>query len=244
MGINILITGPAHSGTRLLVDLFKNNKNFYLPKNKLNSVNEFNKLHKYFIECADNTDLNSEDWEIDKTKLFNILDEYYYDNINLKITNTVLKMPYYPLRCIDYFQDYFKKNLVVLYAHKKFEQIYKIHSKRNEVNKYMNNTIEMNRQLKKVNVIDRLKYIQSKRTDKDKLNFFYDIYKFIENFKTKNNFIKNYIINTESLESLKKDFYFFIETEKLTNIDLEQNLKIFGTDKSLMARLKSIFVYK
>ena len=67
----------GHTGTRMLVDFFSQFDEIYLPNNYLNGVNEFGKLHEFFIKSIDNMSFKSDEYFLNKKELFAILDEYY-----------------------------------------------------------------------------------------------------------------------------------------------------------------------
>ena len=239
MNTNILITGMGHSGTRLLVQLFQKIDKVYVPQELLNQVGEYQKLHKFFTECADKTSLEDNDWNIDKEKLFFILDGYYSLNKDKKIT--VIKLPYYPLRCINFFKEYFNNKLVILYCDKNFETIFNSFIKRNEVNKFMDDPIEMIRQTKKIDTKFRFEYLNSKKSFIEKKNFFHEYYKKTISLKNKITGINLYTINTEDKINFQNDVIAFFKKE---NIDIKfskETFDLFNKDKKRKLVFKKIF---
>ena len=101
------INGIGHSGTRLMVDILNYHKDIFVPYDKLNDVNESLIFHEYSIECEDKTKISDSEWYQNKSKLFKILEDYF-DNTSKKIT--VLKFTFYPLICMNVFEEYFNQN--------------------------------------------------------------------------------------------------------------------------------------
>ena len=155
----------GHTGTRMLVDFFSQFDEIYLPNNYLNGVNEFGKLHEFFIKSMDNMSFKSDEYFLNKKELFTILDEYYSLN---KKKITVLKMPFYFLVFNKYLNEYFDNNYIIVNSIKNFKTIYNSFEKRNEVDLFMNNSVEMVRQLKKVNASFRLNYLDKQKKNKKK----------------------------------------------------------------------------
>jgi len=238
---NIIISGMGHTGTRMLVDFFSQFDEIYVPKIYLNSVNEFEKLHKFFIKSMDNISFKSDEYFLNKKELFEILDEYYSLN---KKKITVLKMPFYSLVFNEYLNEYFDNNYTIINSLKSFKSIYNSFEKRNEVDLFMNNSEEMIRQLKKVNASFRLNYLDKQKKNKKKIFF----YKY---FLTTNNLIKNlnnknYLVNCENKKNFKNDMIKFLVKELPEIQFTDKSFFLFGDDKKkinfrkFLSKLKKI----
>lgn len=242
---NIIISGMGHTGTRMLVDFFSQFDEIYLPNNYLNGVNEFGKLHEFFIKSMDNMSFKSDEYFLNKKELFTILDEYYSLN---KKKITVLKMPFYFLVFNKYLNEYFDNNYIIVNSIKNFKTIYNSFEKRNEVDLFMNNSVEMVRQLKKVNASFRLNYLDKQKKNKKKI-FFYKLYLTTNNLiKNLNN--KNYLINCENKKNFENDMTKFL-IEELPEIQFtDKYFFLFGNDKKgksvrkYLSKLKSLIIKK
>ena len=152
----ILITGFGHGGTRLVVDMISNHPDIFLPKNKLNAVNEFTKLHKFYIDSYKVTPFDESVKDYLKYEKFsNIIDEYSNGNSG---KNILIKMPFYPTVHIE---DYIKKfdNLKIIFINRDKDKILNSFKRRGEHNLYFGNIESRKNQLKKLSVNKRKLYI-------------------------------------------------------------------------------------
>ena len=154
----ILITGAAHSGTRLLTRMLGTHSDISLPSEILNYVGEFYPWHTYFVNTMDKTPLHSENYNFDFEEMKFILDSYMA-HIDKKKPYFIIKMPYYPLNCLDFLIEYFENRIYILYSERKKEKIIKSFENRAEDILYFSDTNSHIRQIKKLNLQLRKEYI-------------------------------------------------------------------------------------
>jgi hypothetical protein len=155
----ILITGPAHSGTRLLVQMLDKHPDVSAPMRYLTHVGEFRQLYFFFVRVMDATPLYSEEYVIDYDELRFIMDAYM-QNIDHSKPFCVLKMPFYPLICLDWFINYFDGNLSLVYNSRPAEKIVRsfINKKQDQFYFHEHND-EILRHIKKLPVERRKHYL-------------------------------------------------------------------------------------
>lgn len=155
----ILVTGPGHSATRLLVQLFNRHPDVSVPMSSLNSVAEFLPIHRYFISVMDRTRLHSEEYAIDPGELKLLMDAYRL-NTDPSRKFLLFKLPFYPLLCLDWFSDYFGGEVAFLYCKRPMEKIVKSFLDRGEDQLFFHHgDDEILRQVKKLPVGRRACYL-------------------------------------------------------------------------------------
>jgi len=171
----LLITGVGHSGTRLLVNMLSHHPNIDVPFGILNNVKEFYPLHQFFVNSMDNTSLHSEKYEIDNNELKFII-ESYISEVDCTKNYFVIKLPYYPLNCLNFFYKFFEGNIKFLYTKRPKEKIVKSFLRRNEDRLYFSDPQELNRQVKKLNADRRRRFLtQLNNSNKNNRDYFYEL---------------------------------------------------------------------
>jgi len=155
----ILVTGVGHSGTRLVVQMFTKHTDVSVPVSMLNAVQEYEPLHRFFIEAMDVTPISADKYVIDRNDLTFILDSYV-SGIDISKKYFVIKMPYYPLNCLEMFVDYFNGNVSLVYVDRPKEKIVKSYLRRGE-DRYFSSPVERIRQVKKLGLEGRKRYLAS-----------------------------------------------------------------------------------
>lgn len=125
----LLVTGPGHSATRLLVSMFDKHPDVSVPMGVLNHVLEYKPLHEFFIQAMDNTAISSPEYAIDRDDLFFLLDAYMQTTDSSK-PFILLKMPFYPLVCMDMFYEYFDGRVQLLYTHRPVDKVVRSYLRR------------------------------------------------------------------------------------------------------------------
>ena len=157
----IFVTGPGHSATRLLVQLFHRHPDVSVPMNSLNTAAEFLPIHRFFISAMDHTRLHSKDYAIDRGELKVIMDAYRL-NIDPSKKFMLFKLPYYPLLCLDFFTDYFGGEVAFLYCKRPTQKIVKSFLDRGEDQLFFHQgDDEILRQVKKLPTDRRAYYLAS-----------------------------------------------------------------------------------
>lgn len=125
----ILITGVGHSGTTLMTNVLSKHPNISTPFPILNKLNEYSPLYDLFVASILESPADTDEYSIDKTRLFQILDEYvsHVENNDFFL----LKAPVYPLMCLDLFSEYFK-GLIVVYTKRDDDKVWESFKRRNE----------------------------------------------------------------------------------------------------------------
>ncbi|MBN2305158.1 MAG: hypothetical protein JXQ72_11805 [Anaerolineae bacterium] len=155
----ILITGMGHSGTRLLVHMLAEHPDVSVPVLSLNPVAEFRPLHRFFIRSMDLTPLYAADYTIDREELRFILDAYLH-NVDSGKAHCVLKLPYYPLNCLDFFVDYFGGEIVLMFSQRPVEKVVKSFLNRGEDRLFFEDSPdEIMRQVKKLDLAQRKRFL-------------------------------------------------------------------------------------
>ena len=127
----------------------------------LNSVSEFTPLHQLFIQSMDQTPLSSSAYSMNKHDLFLVLDAYMA-NVDMNNPYSVLKMPYYPLNCLELFLEYFDSQVVFLYTNRPIEKTVTSYVRRGEDRRwFLEQPIEIFRQVKKLDLEGRIKVLTS-----------------------------------------------------------------------------------
>lgn len=235
----ILITGMGHTGTRLVEDMFARHPEVSVPLSILNRSKEFPPLHKFFINSMDITPMDSDNYMIDESGL-RIIIEDYLQHIEKQKKNFILKMPYYPLNCLDFFLNYFNGNISFVYVTRPKEKIINSFVRRNQDKTLFNNPKELSRQLKKLNVKQRnecancknatlileeqIKYCDLKRQDWDKN---YPNARFIE-------------INVESWVTSREYVFEILGTLNLTTDSIDDIMSIADKNRLLEGKQKII----
>jgi hypothetical protein len=145
----------------MFVYMFAKHPQVSVPIASLNSVQEFYPLHGLFIKFMDATPLHSETYAIDEDELRLMLDAYML-NIDQSKSNFLLKLPYYPLNCLDFFVDYFEGNITLLFPRRPIEKVVQSFVRRGEDKKFFDDPHEFIRQVKKLEVERRKEFLASK----------------------------------------------------------------------------------
>lgn len=149
----LLVTGAPHAGTRLVQKMLGRQPQVSFPEALLNPVGEFQPLHQYFVQVMDRTPLHADTYAFDFDELRFLLDAYL-QAADSRPPFVLIKMPYYPLNCLDFFYDYFDE-LQVVFAQRKTEHIISSFQRRGEDIRYFSNPAEHMRQIKKLPLIQR-----------------------------------------------------------------------------------------
>lgn len=122
----LLITGMGHSGTRLLVDILGSHPDVWKPEPK-----EFSPLHCFFIQVLDSTPIYASDYVIDYNELEFIMDAYL-EQVDTHKRFHLLKLPYYPLMCLDFLMEYYQGNIEFLFTNRPIDKIIGSYMRRGE----------------------------------------------------------------------------------------------------------------
>jgi hypothetical protein len=161
----ILITGPGHSGTRLLVQLLAKHPQVSVPVNVLDGVLEYAPLGVFFTGVMDKTPLYSEHYCIDYEELRFILDAYLR-TVDPTKPYFVLKIPFKALICLPFFIEYFGQDIVLIFTRRPTEKILNSFKNRNEDKLFFVDRSEnMFRWLKRLSVKDREEWLVSLEPD-------------------------------------------------------------------------------
>lgn len=174
----ILITGAPHSGTRLLVNMLARHAEVSVPLHILNPVGEFYPLHKYFVRMIDRTPLHYENYYFDFDELRFLLDSYIQE-VEPGKSAMVIKMPYYPLNCLDFFYEYFQDNLKVVFTSRNPGKVYSSYSRRGADALFNRKPDEHVRQVKKLPIGMRKTFL----TEPDKARLIKEIVRTTEEKK-------------------------------------------------------------
>lgn len=162
----LLITGAPHSGTRLLLRMLARHPEISVPEHILNSVGEFYPLHKYFVRMIDRTPLQDAHYFFDYEELAFLLDSYMQATDSAK-PMAVVKMPFYPLNCLEFLHNHFRNKLHVVFTSRDPEKIYSSYSRRGADVIFNRHPDEHVRQVKKLPVSQRRQFLTE--PDKGKL---------------------------------------------------------------------------
>jgi len=157
--ICLFVTGPEHAGTRLLVEMFNKNPAVSVPMSALKPHGEFRPWNPFFVEVLDRTPLYSDKYMVDRDEL-NFILEAYMESIDTSKPWCLLKIPYHPLNCLDYFVDYFDGNIVLLFNRRPIEKIVRSYASRGEDRSlFTDNAIEQIRHIKKLPAAQRRQHM-------------------------------------------------------------------------------------
>ncbi len=118
----ILITGPGHTGTRLLVEMLNRHPDVSVPMYALNRVQEYEPLHRFFVQLMDNTTLYQEDYWMDERELDFVLGAY--ERIcDMSKPYFVLKVPVYPLYFLETFIRRYQGRIHLIYTRRPIEKV-------------------------------------------------------------------------------------------------------------------------
>jgi len=163
----LLITGMGHSGTRLATKMLAEHPDVFLPE--LNRVSEYTPLHEFFIDSMDRTDIDS-GYVIDTDRLQSILESYL--RLIPNIDFFILKLPYYPLNCLNSFK--FFNPIFINIKRPKHKVIKSFKNKGEDKSLFIKENI---RQIKKLPIHLRHKH----KGSKDAESFFSDLYDHVQN---------------------------------------------------------------
>lgn len=152
----LLITGVGHSGTRLATRMFGRHPSVEIPEDRLNKVAEFPALHRYFIEAIDRTPIASDDYAVEASDVRLLMDAYA-DGLDPS-GRVVVKMPFYPLTCLDAFASCFDP-FGVLYVTRPVEKVHASYARREEDARYFEDPKELLRQVKKLPADQRARHL-------------------------------------------------------------------------------------
>jgi len=125
------VTGPGHSGTRLLLRMLARHPEISVPEHILNEVAEYDPLHQFFTESLIKTPIHSGSYAIDEEELSFIIDAYIAACDSSR-PFCAIKMPYYPMNCLDFFFSYFHDKVQFVYCSRPVEKIVKSFVSRDE----------------------------------------------------------------------------------------------------------------
>lgn len=100
----LLVTGPAHAGTRLVIRMLAAHPEVTVPGSLLNEVGEFPPLHNLFLRAQARAPMHREELPVDRRELAFVL-EAYRREIPAGAPFYALKMPHYPLFCLEKFGE-------------------------------------------------------------------------------------------------------------------------------------------
>lgn len=148
----IVVSGLAHTGSRLVVEMLNTHADIDVPMNDLFGPAEYRALHRFFIDAVDKTPLHAKEYAIDKDELFFILDSYL-QNVNPESPYTAIKLPHYPLWCLDLFHEYFDGRISLLCVCRDLAKIKASYQRRGEdAMLFQDDAVEVFRQIKKLPV--------------------------------------------------------------------------------------------
>jgi hypothetical protein len=147
-GTGILVTGIPHSGTRLLQEILACSSKVSVPFSMLNDVGEYDLLHWLFIDSLRHTKLHEKRVAIDEQELFYVLDSYFAE-CDLGREYVVIKMPFYPMLCIESFLKYFDNRLLIVNSDRDRRKVLSSFRSRGEDRKYYLNMENRVLQIKK-----------------------------------------------------------------------------------------------
>lgn len=239
----LLVTGAPHSGTRLLQNMLAKHSDIAVPSHILNKVGEFYPLHVYFMNMINATSLHNQDYYFDFEELAFILDSYMQEVDNTK-PFAVLKMPYYPLNCLEFLHDYFNNRLTVLYTSRSVEKVVSSYSRRGAEVIFNKNPQEHIRQVKKLPVELRRKYLTE--GNKNKL-----IQKIIEETEQKKTYWNQAnpgkeIITVHASELAKSPDYFkqLLKDTGIPVKDMDEIYSVLNKDRLMVGtsvKIKDVF---
>lgn len=157
--ICILVTGAPHAGTRLMVDMLSQHPDIDIAAHALTPTKESRALHRFFVRTMWETPVYDENYHLDETELRFIMDAYLtqFDHTKPYI---VIKSPYYPLNCLDFFVSYFEGRIKFVFTHRAAEKVVKSFVKRGEDKLYFEQSSEeLFTQVKKLPVDRRAYYL-------------------------------------------------------------------------------------
>lgn len=160
----ILITGPGHTGTRLLVEMLSRHPDVSVPTHVLNQVQEYEPLHRFFVQVMDNTPLYSDLYWIDERELSFVLGAYE-QVCDMSKPYFVLKVPVYPLYFLETFIKHYKGQIHLLYTRRPIEKVIRSWQKDGSFHFEFD---ELLRQVKKLRVDKRqeaLNYLATRQLD-------------------------------------------------------------------------------
>ena len=145
-----------------MLQMFSRHPDIAVPLPILNRVEEFPPLHEFFIASMDLTAMETDQYQIDFAQLSSILDRYMSQVDKTKKT-FVLKMPYYPLNCLEFLTKYFHGQIVFLNIQRPLNKIiYSFVQKGEDQSIFLNNSKEFGRQIKKLDPKARQKHMHKK----------------------------------------------------------------------------------
>lgn len=161
----ILVTGVGHSGTRLVMNMLRKHPDVSVPDAAVLTPNqEYPALLDFFRRVIDKTPLHATDYVIDWKELAFIL-EAYEAVVNKHKPFFALKMPYYPLNCPEFFLQRYGPCLNLVYTMRSTEKVLASYIRRREDQLFFTKVRELTRQIKKLGVDDRLRYLSEGKQD-------------------------------------------------------------------------------
>jgi len=155
----LFVTGAAHSGTRLLVEMFDKHPDVSVPIESMKEMGEFRPWNPFFIGMLDRIPLYSEEYDINLEELRFILDAYM-QSIDTSKPWCLLKIPYHPLNCLDAFVDYFDGEITMVFTRRPAEKIFRSYQKRGEDRSlFSDSALEQLRQVKRLPVDQRYQHL-------------------------------------------------------------------------------------
>ncbi len=143
------------------------------PAEVLTPNQEFPALLHLFRTAIDDTPINSSKYIIDRSEFDFVMDAYVSSLDNNK-EYLAIKMPYYPLNCMEFFVDYFgRENIVLIYLTRPIEKITASYVRRGEDKYFFSHAQELVRQVKKLSLQRRKEYLA--RAPKDPRSYFIEL---------------------------------------------------------------------
>ncbi len=235
----ILITGAPHSGTRLLTNMIGKHPEVSLPEKILNPVGEFYPWHTFFVNALDKTPLYSEKYNFDFKEMKFILDRYL-ENLDSQKPYFIIKMPYYPLNCLDFLVEYFNDKIYILFTVRNKQKILKSFESRAVDQRYFKDPQAHLKQIKKLNIKLRKEYLSKPYAYEIISHLIDETLRKKEEWNNKN--LKHQIIDVDIDKLAKKSDYFekILSKIKLEPKNTQESYKILDK-KRLSLNLKTKF---
>ncbi|HMQ49217.1 MAG TPA: hypothetical protein PKA00_17275 [Saprospiraceae bacterium] len=250
----VLVTSSVgHSGTRLIVEMLGKHTDVFYPKERLNHVNEHDFLHQFFLEKIKNTPINKE------LKIENYEELEFLLNMYGKGHNPgqamLLKLPFYPLCCLDSLDEYFD-DFKIIYLNRKIDNVLKSFLDRNEDQHFWGNAAKRYESIKMLGLKDRELLMNEPRFENFIKSFPTYGEKKIKEFESskKENTNKILQVQVESISNsideillifkflgLKVDNQFLMELKGMINPQRLQRSKSFETKKRIKNHLRKIY---
>ncbi|MDJ0844342.1 MAG: hypothetical protein QNJ08_08905 [Crocosphaera sp.] len=219
----ILITGPGHSATRLLVQMLSCHPDISVPMDILNKQMEYPIIRDFFWEQLDQTPFSVEEYNFDKEDFYLIMTSYL-EKIEVNKSFFVFKLPYYPLNILDIFTELFEQGSLI-YAVRPKHKVIKSFASR----PYMKDSLWLERQIKKLPVSLRQKHLMETTIDELTKDFIEHCEHLRDQWDSEHPDMKFYPLEVERFSTESQ----YIE-EVLKDLGLETNSKYLHEMMSLV----------